>query len=681
LAVGAPWPTTRSLTYSELEQVQVTAPIVRLVTGAPAAASRSWLGAARVWADYGDGRWHLVGLTSAIANEAANDQPAEMLILLTAPPRAVRVGLEGYYTGPYFVDHLELIMPDGSRVSPAAAVAVNAAANPEQAIGADGKVATLSHTAPAMPGTPTAISAVDLLFPEWPAQAQECTLRLPEVPLKPAHYGVYCTANPDSDPHNTPAGWVYQPSPADTAFYDFTVPQSNTPPFFAAVKTLNPQHVVVARLTWPRVNPLDYWYKEDVRQQIAAAIREQLGRGTELLHGVYLGDEEPAHFLDGWYSGGAPEWLTRYQAEFEKETGKTFQWGSPALTTWVMQKGQRFWDDLYALIKSIDPKLKVMPFLYVPDDISGWGFWDPGTIKADGWVNQWYDNDKVVARRLKCKHADAAIPSVWVLEDWFSAALGKLRQAGVPLEEIYCQVWAYQTTDHAIAQIEKARQAGITNFFIFYCNAWIPPALPELPRRRDLAFRLTAEGEAAPAFAQEAAGQWSGVGVGVAQSFVAGKDSLSAVSLLLRSAQAESAYAVAIHADNDGLPAAEASASAPLATAAEFDGWVTVPLKCALKVGGRYHLVIRPVGPAPAAGRQGPRPELDDQGNLKVGISLSDPYPGGELIQWETYAGYYDTWRPIDPNRLSRSIGPWASSYRQRLELESYIREMRTLGR
>ena len=50
-----------------------------------------------------------------------------------------------------------------------------------------------------------------------------------ELPLQAIAGPGTATAQVD----NTPAGWVYQPSPADTAFYDFTVPQSNNPQLFA----------------------------------------------------------------------------------------------------------------------------------------------------------------------------------------------------------------------------------------------------------------------------------------------------------------------------------------------------------------------------------------------------------------------------------------------------------------
>ncbi len=681
-AAPTTWPTSRTLTYAELallsrEPLKITAPVLRLVTGAPTEKWRGWLGAAHIWADLGGG-WREVGLTSAIAQTAPNDRPGEMLILLEGAPHAVRVGLTGYYTGPFTVDHVEIILPDGTRLAPEEVVGANGVDHPEQAMGEDGKLATIGHTAPPRPGLPTPVAGLDFRFgiPRRIMRQER-----PVVPLQPARYGVYNNAGNDSDPHHNTAGHVWQCDPADVAFYDFTVPQWNAPELFAKVRRLNPKHRFVARLTWPAINPLDYAFDEGTRAKVAAAIREQLQRGTDLLDGVYLGDEEPAHYLAGWFNGEAPDWARRYSARYEAETGRKFDWHAPALRNWILDKGRRLWSDLYAQIKAVDPKLKVMPFLYIPGDLSGWGVWEPSTIKADGWVNQWYDGGPDRPLAVPCTHADAKIRSVWVQESWFSLAVARLRQAGVSLDDLYCQVWAFQTTDDAIAQIEHARLAGVTNFFVFYYCAWFPTPPPAGPAPLDAAFRLMATGDPTPCLAQEATTHDTAVGLGLAQSFIAPKDSLASVGLRCRAERACDDYTVAVAPDADGLPAPQPLASAPLSVKAGTNGWVTVPLTAKLEVGRRYHLVLRPRSPDLPGLRQGPRPPIDDQGLLRIAVSVRDPYAGGDLVAWERYGGYFDAWRPPHGGYPTENLRSWSASARQRRELENYITLMRALGR
>lgn len=642
----------RPLTYAELTTLKVTAPVLRLVGDA------STLHAYSVWADYGDRRWTLVFSSGEVPVDAfPKDRPPEFHILLSGMPRAVRVGVSGNYTGPALVDHLELILPDGARLAPSRLLPVNSVTNPKNAAGADGKVAVIAHTAPLSPAVPTVIDGVDAFFDQAPDRWRDAKQQLPAVQAPVPRFGVYYYPRIDTDPHEALLDWAYQPDPASIAFYDFGMPQDNASELFAKVKAINPQQKIIARLTWPVVNPLDYAYDPAVKASILAAIRQRLAQGTEQLYGVYLGDEEPQHFYAGWYAKEMPEWVKRHRADYEREVpGKPFDWNSRDLREWIIGKGPPFFNDIYDMVKALDPKLRVLPFLYTPGDTSGWGFWDPKLIKADGWVVQWFDPDSYLRHPLRVPVTHAAgITSVWVMETWFNLKIRQLLDRGIPVAEIYCQVWAYQPGDDAVTQSEKVLAAGVGNLWVFYEWAWIPPPPRTTGGARCLAFKLYAAGQPAPWLAQTTVDSWAPVGNGVAQRFVAGTAGLGNVALQLRSKDRNSAAQVVLYEDNDGLPGAMPLAAAPLTLPAGTDGWVELPLAAPTKVGQPYYLAVVPRDPkTPVSG-------------IQVAVSERTPYAGGDLISRTVVPGYFDGWQSCQSNAR------WISTYRQRLEFERYI--------
>ena len=196
-------PENRTLTFAEVKSLTVTTPVLHVVGGTPTATSRSWLGRYTAWAEYGDGRWTTVFASSNVAADAPNGKPVEFFILLERMPRSVRIGATGYYTGPLFVDHIELVFPDGTRMNPVRVEAVNTAHNLPSAIGADGKLASISHTAPPNPALPTVVDGIDAVFDGPPRKWQDARLSLPAVPAPPVRLGVYHYPSTDADPHET----------------------------------------------------------------------------------------------------------------------------------------------------------------------------------------------------------------------------------------------------------------------------------------------------------------------------------------------------------------------------------------------------------------------------------------------------------------------------------------------
>ena len=668
-------PEQRTLTFAELESIDPTTPVLRVTMGAIDPANAGWLYGTNVWARYGAGPWQIVYRTGEGGADISQPGQPVFAVLLTGTPSAVRVGCVGYYTGNVWVDDIALILPDGSTLSPSSVSAINNATAPENAVGADGKCASVRHVAGAKPSTPTVVDAVEAEFGNVPEAFRASELRLPTVPLAPPKFGLYHIAGGDTDPHESLPGWHYVPDPAGHAFYDFLMPQSNNPALFGEIRKANPDIKIVARLTWPGTNPLDYFYQPEERKRIEDSIRKQLGRGTEGLYGVYLGDEEAQHFFHGWHGGGVPEWATRYADKYTQETGAEFDWDKRRCREWIIEKGRALWDDLYRIVKETDPQLRVMPFLYVPGDLSGWGFWDPSTIKADGWVYQWYYNDKSVTVTIPLERPRAGVTEVLARESWFGAAIHKLVEAGIPRDEIYCQIWAYRPEDDPIDQTERVRAAGVSNIWVFYTCAWLPPKPVEMPPLRDAAFRLTAQGDGQPFLAQESADGFVAVGRGLAQRFVAGRDSLGAVELRMK-ATAEVAHSLQLLADAGGRPAELPLQTTSVSPPAGWDEWLRVPFDATLDPGKSYYLALVPDS-APEGVTLGRRPENDARGPLLWAVDFRDPYPAGELIHREVYGTYYNDWRLYGAEAAGTWIGSWRASYEKRLIWESYIRDLR----
>jgi len=668
-------PELRPLTLAELESIDPTTPILRITMGAIDPANAGWLYGTNVWARYGTGPWQIVYRTGEGGADTSQAGQPVFPILLAGTPSAVRVGCVGYYTGSVWVDDIALILPDGSELSPSSVAAINNATAPENAVGLDGKCASVRHLAGATPSTPTVVDAVEAEFQTVPQAFRTTELALPTTPLAPPEFGLYHIAGADTDPHESLPGWHYEPDPAGHAFYDFLMPQSNNPALFAEIRQADPDIKIVARLTWPRTNPLDYFHKPEERKRVEDSIREQLGRGTEGLYGVYLGDEEAQHFFHGWHGGAVPEWATRYAPEYARETGVDFDWDDPRSREWIIEKGRALWEDLYRIIKEVDPGLKVMPFLYVPGDLSGWGFWDPGTIEADGWVYQWYYSDRSVTVTIPLASARAGLTKVLARESWFNAAVHKLVEAGIPLQEIYCQIWGYRPQDDPIDQTERVRAAGLSNVWIFYTCAWLPPKPVVMPALRDGAFRLTAPGEDDPFLVQESADGFVAVGHGLAQRFVAGRESLGEVELRLK-ATTEVAHSLQLLPDAGGRPGEDPLATASVSPAVGLDEWLAIPLEATLTPGKSYYLALVPDSP-PEGVTLARRPEDDATGPLLWAVDFRDPYPGGELVHREVYGEYFNDWRLYGEEAAGTWIGSWRASYEKRLIWESYIRDLR----
>ena len=59
----------------------------------------------------------------------------------------------------------------------------------------------------------------------------------------------------------------------------------------------------------------------------------------------------------------------------------------------------------------------------------------------------------------------------------FNIQVQKLRDAGVPNDEIYANINGYDpiAMNTALWQLERTREAGINNIFVFYAFAFLPP--------------------------------------------------------------------------------------------------------------------------------------------------------------------------------------------------------------
>ena len=124
---------TRPLTLPELETIQVTTPVLKVVVGEP----RFVL---NVQVNYEGEGW------KTVYSGGAGD-PDGYLILLEGYPDKVRAGLTGHFAGPLAIDGISLLKPDGSELAGTRATPVNSASNAENVLAFDGKCASISHSA------------------------------------------------------------------------------------------------------------------------------------------------------------------------------------------------------------------------------------------------------------------------------------------------------------------------------------------------------------------------------------------------------------------------------------------------------------------------------------------------------------------------------------------------------
>jgi len=651
----------RPLTLAEMDTLEITMPIARLTGSGPTENGHTpYL---TLWVSDDGETWEEVFGSSGYGGHYAAvpgpPQPRRYHALLEKFPRFLRAGSTGYYTGPVYVDGVEIIAPDGTIFAPIRAEAVNRASDVEHALAVDGQPATISHSVGETAEETHQVDAVQLEF-EYPADVAHRfkPLARPTVELPPLRWGVYTTTGGDSDPYHVPPGWVYQTDPAALAKYDFSLLQNNNPEVVRRVKDLNPDHRVLLR-GWPGGQfVLDYCYDEAAREQCVRNLLRMIEPTADLIHGLTIGEEELANMYAGWYGSEPPDWLLKYRDRYEEETGNEFQFRSGPLQTWLAEKARFVHNDLYDRVKAVYPNVKVMPFLYLPGDPSGWAWIPPAELKADGWVYQWFNAD--TRDILKpCRHTLPEITEVGVRERWFNNALHQLRAAGIPMDEVYVQIWVYREDDDYRPQLEGVRAAGVGHVFCFYYCGWIPPEPPAIVNPNDLSFRAVGpEGTPLAGAAHERHDQFLPVDQGRAQSFVASGNRLTQVAFYLSPTDHLPAHTITLEKNGRRIPDGRPLASAELAPeAVAEEGWVEVPLSADLEPGETYWLTLRP--------------KDRDASPLLLGATTNNAYAGGEAVHYETHGTYFRNWRTWDLTQMG--IGHWPASYRQRVAIEGLI--------
>lgn len=290
------------------------------------------------------------------------------------------------------------------------------------------------------------------------------------------NYGFYSTSHTD---RYTMAPYVYTPDPLMFAKYDFAIFQEQgdeTANLVKEIKKINPSFKVIICIgqisgsAWP----LDYFFDENFRKKEFNKYIIPINKcGVNNIYGVTIGEEELMNTYWGWYDDKIPKWAEKYIDIYKSETrDSNWNWnGHNSNTTyrkWLNEKTIWAYNHLYYSIKNVYPNIKIYPFLYIPGDISGWGWIDPDQIKNDGWIYQWHIN-------VTNSSLNSTQPQY---EKQFKDALEKIRKAGVDDDEIYIQVWAFRSIDDIIFQINKLKEYDVKNIFCFFFMAWLPPALP-----------------------------------------------------------------------------------------------------------------------------------------------------------------------------------------------------------
>jgi hypothetical protein len=280
----------RMLTLAELGTLDLTVPVLRLVGMGDTTNGRTpyldvWVSAdGQVWRQvFGSGAYY-----ERYMSEPGSRRPHVYYVLLESFPRHVRAGTTGWYSGPVWVDGLEIIAPDGTVCRPMRVRAVNRVDSPAQAMVVDGKQAMISHEVGETEEQTWQVDAVefDLTYP--PEVERQIRPLLSAVPLAPVKWGVYTNPGGDSDPHDTPPGYVYQADPAAIAWYDFSILQFNVPERTRRIKQLNPDHRVILRAWLGGAVLLDYVYDTAARGQVLSRVLDQIATTPGLIHGVTL---------------------------------------------------------------------------------------------------------------------------------------------------------------------------------------------------------------------------------------------------------------------------------------------------------------------------------------------------------------------------------------------------------
>ncbi len=453
----------RTFTFAEVDTIDVTVPILH-ISAAPSYNMYAWISDDNL-------AWEQIFWSDA--HYLKNNKETEFYVLLDHIPRYVHVGGTPY--GGVGVDFVEIILPDGNKILP-----VSAKVNDKVVT----NVKDNNHV-----DLDSGLN-LSLEFPISPVLPKTYSLNLPKVPVKSPKVGFYATTYNGNDPSQVPKGYMYVPNATEFAAYDFTVLQANPgldglvqKNFITQLKEKNPQQKVILRVgVWlPKESNqlvLDYYYDQTFREKVKKTVLDQIERvGSSNLYGVTLNEEELAVQFSGYYST-VPAWLTKYIPMYEAETGQKFTTQkSPDVINWLSEKAKLMFNDLYSAVDAkYKGKPKIIQWFYIPGDKSGWGWIEPKELNKNGWVIQW-NGDYKVSLLKPAVHKLPEITTVYVKERGFNIQAQKLRDAGVPNDEIYAYIDGYDSAGKGAAlwQLERVREAGINNIFVFYAYAFLPP--------------------------------------------------------------------------------------------------------------------------------------------------------------------------------------------------------------
>ncbi len=473
----------RPLTFSEMGTIDATMPLLKIVTAAP----RTIL---EVQVDYEGKGWEQVYRGDATD---ANGY----VILLDDYPDHVRAGLTGYFQGSLGIDAIQLIKPNGAVQTAVNPQAVNSASGAGNVLALDGLAASMSHSAETQEATDR-FDGVEVDFAYAGGKPTAVPIPRPQVAQPPGNYGLYAADYAFGDPYFVPpGGFSFSYNVDAVARYDFSIMQKPDAASFARIEQMNPNHRIILRGQAVQGDFLGYFYDAGTRAAKRQAALAEIASCGPYLHGYTFFEEELQHTALNWYSPTPQAWATNYTQQYEQETGKTFVWQSDDLKTWLAGKIKFFYNDMYDVIKQQYPKLKLYPWTYVPGDISGWGWIDPAQLKSDGWIYQWYDTGDNYLQHDAVRNG-VSIGKVWVGENYIQWGINKLRQAGIPNDEIYVQVWGFtpSLSYDSMEGTAQLRSAGVQNIFNFYYGG-MPTDPPLDANTSDLYFEVRGAAEGA----------------------------------------------------------------------------------------------------------------------------------------------------------------------------------------
>jgi len=413
-------------------------------------------GQLKLWGSDDGREWHyLVSSQPFLEAQLAGRDFAAYLFALEYLPAYLRLGVTGSHLGRVKVDSFEAFV--GKEKRPFLAIRpTGEVLDAEQAIGEDGKAATIIHR-----GQP---EVVDGLVVRVNPTRKPVSPHAGEV-----LFGTYTSPGDASDRRAEAIAW-----------WDFTVFQegSGLHECVRKVKLRNPRHRVILRLVTPPESLLLYAFDQRCREAIRTiTVDLPIAPIADLVDTVTLSEEEPGNMMRGYYGATLPpQSVYVWRDRFEKEKGEHFTWPSETVNDWLGEKYTFMLNDLYDYIKKRYPKIKVYQWVELRGygNISGWFEFVRGEdLKMDGYVLEWFDNSWEQLVNLPLGVASARF-------NYFENYLRNLMERKrLRADQVLGQVWAHDPGARpTLEQIEAERSLGIRYIYFFWPNAGLPQ-IPE----------------------------------------------------------------------------------------------------------------------------------------------------------------------------------------------------------